>query len=227
VEVVGEAADGAAAVEAIRSQKPDLVLLDIRMPGLDGFGVIREVGTDRMPQVVFVTAYDEYALKAFEVQALDYLLKPVSPSRFKIVLDRVRERLTRDHAEIVASRLDALLDRVAAKPPAYLQRIMVQEEDRAFLLRVEQIDWFEASRNYVRLHAGPTAYLVRQPIGVLAERLDPAKFLRISRSNIVRLDAVKEFQTWFHGDYRVVLKNGTELTWSRRYRARAGSDLTL
>lgn len=227
VAVVGEAADGRAAVQAIRQHAPDLVFLDVRMPGLDGFGVVREVGAERMPCVVFVTAYDEYALRAFEVQALDYLLKPVSPSRFRTVLERVRRQLRgRGAGEALAQRLGELLAQTPATPD-YLQRILVQRGGRGHLLRVEQIDRVEAARNYVRLHAGGDTYLLRRPLGTLARRLDPRRFLRVSRSDIVRLDAVKEVHAWFHGDQKLILEDGSELMWSRRYRARSAPGLML
>ena len=223
VEVVGEAATGAEAVAQIEALAPDLVLLDVQMPELDGFGVIREVGTERMPHVVFVTAFDEHALQAFEVRALDYLLKPFTPERFRSVMDRAREAHLRGRESGLAGRLEQLVEALSAKP-RYLRRIMVHDERKAFLLPVERIDRVEADRNYVRLHSGSAAFTVRSSISSLAERLDPAKFLRINRSEVVRLDAVKELQPWFHGDYRVVLHDGTTLMWSRRYRAAAAGE---
>jgi two-component system LytT family response regulator len=221
VDVVGEAEDGPSAVQAIRSLRPDLVLLDIRMPGLDGFGVVAEVGPSQMPPVVFVTAYDDFAVKAFEIQALDYLLKPVTPERLRVVLDRARDRLGTEKTQALATRLDALLARLPPPTP-FLQRLLVERNGRAQLVPVEQIDRIEAARNSVNLYVAGARLPLRQPIGTLAERLDPAQFLRISRSEIVRLDAVKEFQAWFHGDYKVILEDGTELMWSRRYRAKTG-----
>jgi two-component system LytT family response regulator len=220
VEIVGEAATGAEAVRAIRETSPDVVFLDIQMPVLDGFGVVEEVGVDAMPHVVFVTAYDEHALRAFEVRALDYLLKPVTPDRFRLVLERVRAQLARggDVRRDLAERLDQLVGALAPKP-RFLRRLLVQDGNKALLLPVERIDRMEADRNYVRLHAGGGTYVVRGSIGSMAERLDPDRFLRINRSEIVRLDAVKELHPWFHGDYRVVMHDGTVLTWSRRYRA--------
>jgi two-component system LytT family response regulator len=224
-EVVGEAEDGPAAVQAILALEPDLVLLDIRMPGLDGFGVVAEVGPARMPPVVFVTAYDDFAVQAFEVQALDYLLKPATAERLRVVLDRARQRVGKDQAASeLASRLDALLARLPSATP-FLQRLLVERHGRAQLVPVEQVDRIEAARNYVHLHVRGARLPLRQTLAALAERLDPAQFLRISRSEIVRLDAVKEFQAWFHGDYKVVLKDGTELMWSRRYRAKSGGAL--
>ncbi len=227
IEIVGEAENGVEAVERIGELQPDLVFLDVQMPELDGFGVIDAIGAASMPYVVFVTAFDEYALKAFEVRALDYLLKPFTPERFAAVLDRARAEVARasgeDSAEL-RGKLEALLSSVAAGRPRYLQRILVHQAHRALLLPVERIDRVEADRNYVRLHSGGTAFTLRGSLTSLAERLDPEKFLRINRSEIVRLDAVKELQPWFHGDYRVVMGDGTTLMWSRRYRAQTAGD---
>jgi two-component system LytT family response regulator len=222
VEIVGEAESGTEAVERIAELAPDLVFLDVQMPGLDGFGVIDAVGIDAMPHVVFVTAYDEHALRAFEVRALDYLLKPFTPERFAAVVERSRGELARGAGAgnaALAEKLDALLSAVAPRP-RYLRRVLVHHANKAFLLPVERIDRVEADRNYVRLHGGGVTYTLRGTIGALAERLDPERFLRINRSEIVRLDAVKELQPWFHGDYRVVMNDGATLMWSRRYRAR-------
>ena len=222
IELVGEAENGVEAVERISELRPDLVFLDVQMPELDGFGVIDAIGIDSMPHVVFVTAFDEYALKAFEVRALDYLLKPFTPERFAAVMDRARGEMARSSSTGTADlrgELEALLASVAAGRPRYLQRILVHEANRSLLLPVERIDRVEADRNYVRLHSGGTVFTLRSSITSLAERLDPEKFLRINRSEIVRLDAVKELQPWFHGDYRVVMGDGATLMWSRRYRA--------
>jgi two-component system, LytTR family, response regulator len=225
VEVAGEAKDGVAAVEAIRKLSPALVFLDIRMPGLDGFGVVEQVGPEKMPPVVFVTAYDEYALKAFEVQALDYLLKPVSPRRFEAVLARAREWTRRKRPEDLATRLESLLDQMGR--PHFLERILVEKGGRGVLLALDEVDRVEADRNYVKLHARGTTFPLRHTMGALWARLDPARFLRLSRSEIVRLDAVREFQDWFHGDQKVLLKDGTELLWSRRFRRQARPAFTL
>ena len=224
VEIVGEAENGADAVERIADLAPDLVFLDVQMPELDGFGVIDTIGVAEMPYVVFVTAYDEHALRAFEVRALDYLLKPFTPERFSAVMDRVASLIGKgskaDAAEITG-KLEALMAAMATGRPKYLRRVLVHHENKAFLVPVERIDRVEADRNYVRLHSGGTAFTLRGNIGALAERLDPEKFLRINRSEIVRLDAVKELQPWFHGDYRVIMLDGTTLMWSRRYRAQS------
>jgi len=226
VQVVGEAETGTEAVERIVELSPDLVFLDVQMPGLDGFGVIDTVGIAAMPHVVFVTAYDEHALRAFEVRALDYLLKPFTPERFGAVMERARAELARGAGTgnaVLAEKLDALMSAVSPRP-RYLQRVLVHHANTALLLPVERIDRVEADRNYVRLHGGGATFTLRGSIGALAERLDPERFLRINRSEIVRLDAVKELQPWFHGDYRVVMHDGATLMWSRRYRARAAGE---
>ena len=217
--IVAEAGDGAEAASAIRDEKPDVVFLDIQMPRLDGFGVIDAVGVESMPLVVFVTAYDEHALRAFEVHAFDYVLKPVAPQRFRALLARVRKQLSAGEPGALAKRLQELLD--AAAPRRFIQRILVSSDDeREMLLPVERIDVIRADRNNVRFMTKDGEFVRRATIGDVAERLDPERFLRINRSEIVRLDAVREIQPWFHGDRRVILRDGTTLTWSRRYRTR-------
>lgn len=222
-EIVGEAEDGLAAVEAIRAADPDVVFLDIQMPRLDGFGVIAEVGVEAMPLVVFVTAYDEHAVRAFEVQALDYLLKPFAPSRFQSLLARLRQRIERkpdDLDERIGKLLAAV--RPAAGAGAPLRQILVDRgEGRQALLAVAEIDLIRAEGNYLRFFAHGDETRKRGTLRDLEERLDPAQFVRLNRSEIVRLEAVRELQPWFHGDARVLLKDGTVVTWSRRYRARA------
>ncbi|MFL6195191.1 MAG: LytR/AlgR family response regulator transcription factor [Thermoanaerobaculia bacterium] len=221
-EIAGEAAEGIEAVEAIRESNPDVVFLDIQMPRLDGFGVVEEVGIDAMPLVVFVTAYDEHALRAFEVHALDYLLKPVAPSRFQRLLERVRRQLGAGRPADLAERIDRLLAAVRPAGEAPLRQILVERgEGRQILLMVDEIDLIRADGNYLcfRSHGGESRR--RGTLRDLEARLDPARFVRLNRSEIVRLDAIAEIQPWFHGDARVVLRDGTVLTWSRRYRSRA------
>ncbi|HJU90669.1 MAG TPA: LytTR family DNA-binding domain-containing protein [Gemmatimonadaceae bacterium] len=218
--VVGEASNGREAVEAIAEQKPDLVFLDVQMPELDGFAVVDAIGVDAMPPTVFVTAYDEHALKAFEVRAIDYLLKPFTPERFRSVLANVRTRYGGGPQPADSQQLAQLLQSVAT-PPRYLRRILVHRDEKAFLLPVEKIDRVEAERNYVRLHTASGAFQLRGTLTALSARLDPAMFLRINRSELVRLDAIAELHPWFHGDYRVVLRDGSTRMWSRRFRAQA------
>jgi len=221
VEVVAEASDGAEAAVLIRDLRPDLVLLDIQMPKLDGFGVIQAVGVEAAPLIVFITAYDEHALKAFEVQALDYLLKPFAPSRFALVLERVRRQLAGPAPADLGQRLERLLE--AVRPaPRYPRQIMVDKgHERHVLVSVDTIDRVVADRNDYRLITRSGEFTRRGTMAEIEQKLDPEKFLRINRSEIVRLDAVAEFQPWFHSDYRVKMKDGTLLTWSRRYRARS------
>jgi two-component system LytT family response regulator len=207
VEIVGEAATGTEAIDAIRRLTPDLVFLDVQIPPPNGFGIIDALGRDNAPDVIFVTAFDEHALRAFEVRALDYLLKPVTPARFREALDRARERSAAP---------------ARAKP---LARILVRDDTKAFLLALDRVDRIEADGNYVRLHSNGRSFTVRMAIGALAGRLDADQFLRISRSAIVRLDAIKELHPWFHGDYHVVMTDGARLTWTRRYRAAAMPEL--
>jgi two-component system, LytTR family, response regulator len=215
VEIVGEASTGREAVAAIKRSRPDLVFLDIQMPGIDGFGVVDAVESDGGPYVVFVTADDGKALRAFEVGAVDYLLKPFTPERFNQVLDRARDRLAKPAPE------------PAPAERAPLKRLLVSHNGRAMFLAVDRIDRIEAERNYIVIHVGRDAYRLRAPIRSVEERLDPAQFLRVNRSTLVRLDAVREMHEWSHGDYRVVMHDGTELIWSRRYRAAAEREFGL
>lgn len=212
VEVVGEATSGREAVAMIKRLSPDIVFLDIRMPGLDGFGVVDAIATDDAPYVVFVTANEEHALRAFEVGAVDYLLKPYTVERFGHVLQRARGRLasrdrTPKHAESAAHE--------------FLQRLLVTVDGHALFLATAVVDRVVAEGNYVRLFSGSAEHRIRATIGMLQQRLDPVHFLRINRSTLIRLDAVKDMHEWSHGDYRVVMRDGTELVWSRRYRADA------
>lgn len=221
MEIVGEASSGREAVESIQQHRPDLVFLDVQMPGLDGFGVLEALDFEPLPQIVFVTAHDHFALRAFEVHALDYLLKPFDPSRFEKVLDRARAFIKRGAGE--SESVSRLLEELRGRP-RYVERLLIHSEGRAFFLRVDQIQWIESAKNYVRLHVDKQVYSTRGTIEGLNKRLDPARFLRINRSQIVNLDSIKELQPWFHGEYRIILKDGTEMNWSRRYLDRS-SDL--
>lgn len=217
VEVVGEAADGRSAVDAIIATRPDLVFLDISMPELDGFGVIDEVGAERMPQVVFVTAYDQFAVRAFDTHALDYILKPFDPERFHTALERAREALRHRDAGQLDERLKDLLQEV--RRPHYVERLAVKAGGRILFVRTDDIEWIGAEGNYARLHTGNRSHLLRETMSSLQEKLDPERFLRIHRSTIVSTDAIVELEPLFQGDYVVILKNGTRLTSSRGYRA--------
>jgi two-component system LytT family response regulator len=202
VSVLGESSTGLETVTLLRESSPDVLFLDVQMPGLDGFQVLEALGELRDTSVVFVTAFDEYAVRAFEVQALDYLLKPATEERLAKVLDRVRSR---SHpAE-------------PAEPRRFWKRVLVRGPRVTQFLDVSSIDWIEADRNYVVLHCGPAEHLVRATIESFVAGLDPADFARINRSTAVNLNRVRELQPWTHGEYRVVLEGGQELSWSRRY----------
>jgi two-component system LytT family response regulator len=219
VEVIGECSDGPSAVGAIREQEPDLVFLDVKMPGHDGFRVIEEVGPERMPVTVFVTAFDKFALRAFEVRALDYLLKPFDRERFDAALQRAKEHFRRRDDDEVRQRLDALLTEVRGERRP-MDRIAIKSSGSVYFLRAEEIDWIEAAGNYSRLHVGKTTHLLRDTMSSLESKLDPKRFLRIHRSTIINIERVRELQPYFHGDYIVLLQDGTELTLSRNYRSR-------
>ena len=236
-DVVAECGSGTEAVRLLRSEPVDLALLDVQMPDLDGFGVIAEVGAERMPPVIFVTAYDAYALRAFEVHALDYLLKPVTADRFREAFTRARDHLDRATTASMGRRLKAMLATVLANEDAdgggaagaaaagvlperqrYADRLTIKANGRVFFVRVNEVDWFEAHGNYVRVHVGTTTHLIREALSVVEASLTPDRFARIHRSTIVNIDRIKELQPWFAGDYIVLLKDGTQLKLSRTYR---------
>jgi two-component system, LytTR family, response regulator len=218
-EIAGEAGTGLEAVRLIEAQRPDLVFLDVQMPGLDGFGVIESLKIQPLPQVIFITAYDHFALKAFEVHALDYLLKPFDQQRFQKVLVHVRRQILRNDPSgpsDLSEKLNRLLEELNNRPK-YAERLLVNADEKAFLLPVEKIDWIEAARTYVNLHVGRDSYTLRGTIEGLFQKLDPSKFLRANRSQIVNVASIRELHPWFHGEYRIILNDGTELSWRRRY----------
>jgi two-component system LytT family response regulator len=219
VECVGECSDGTSAVEAIRQHSPDLVFLDVQMPELDGFGVLAQLSRETMPAVVFTTAHDRFALKAFEVHAVDYLLKPFDKERFVTALRRAIDQVRRRQTGDLSQRLTALLADVRPEPKSkYLQRIAVKSSGRVVFVKVDDIDWIEAADNYVSLHVASEEHLHRETMSALEGQLSPDKFMRISRSTIVNMDRIKELQPLFHGEYAVVLRSGAKLTLSRSYR---------
>jgi two-component system LytT family response regulator len=213
VTVIGECGDAGAAIDAIRTTPPDLVFLDVQMPDADGFDVIRAVGQS-MPAVVFVTAFDHYALSAFEVHALDYLLKPFTATRFALTVARARAHLARGHRQ-----LDDLIRDLAGRT-RYLSRFVVRVNGSVRLVAADQVDWIEAADNYVVLHAGVAQYTVRDTLARLDAELDPDVFVRIHRSTVVRLDRIVELLPSFHGDFVVVLRDGSRLAMSRTFRSR-------
>ena len=217
IEVVGECADGAQAVSAIERLSPELVFLDVQIPVMDAFGVIRAVTPQRMPMVVFTTAYDEYALRAFEVHALDYLLKPFDGSRFQRALERARERLDRQRAGDLGRRLMAMVHDLKPEPPSQPDRLVVKSSGRIHFLRVDEIDWIDAAGNYVRLHVKGESHLFRETMNAIEQRLDGGRFVRIHRSHIVNIDRIKELLPG-NGEHIVLLQNGVRLTLSRGYR---------
>lgn len=220
IELVGEAGDGPTAVSLIKRQLPDLVLLDVQMPGMGGFDVLAQIPQDQMPAVIFVTAHDRYALKAFDVYAVDYLLKPLDGTRLRRAVDRVRKGLARGSVpgQDEVTSLLASRDRQVPAAGQFARRWAVREDDRFVLLRVEEVDWIEAAANYVRFHARGRAYTLRLTMAVLEQSLDPRRFARIHRSTIVNLDRVREIKPEWHGDYDVVLTTGETLRLGRRYR---------
>ena len=217
VEVIAECANGKDAIESLEASPPDLLFLDIQMPEVDGFDVLQAVGVGRVPAVIFVTAYDQFALRAFEAHALDYLLKPFDDERFGAALERARERIRQQQGSDVDRRLQALLENVRGDH-GYLRRLLVPSGHRSIFVRAEHIDWIEAERNYVRLHVGGRAYLLRENLTRIASALDPATFCRIHRSTIVNIDRIQAVESLFHGEYLVVLQDGTKLTSGHSYR---------
>jgi two-component system, LytTR family, response regulator len=214
VAIVGEGSSGAEGVDLIRKVSPDLVFLDIQMPDVSGFDLIAEIGADKMPAFVFVTAYSEFAVRAFEVEAVDYLCKPFDRERLSASLERAIRRLNLENAKTAENGLGAFHD----KPGAWLLRIPIKERNGIVFVPVEGILWIEAKDKYVELHTPDRTYLARQTIQSLEESLDPKQFVRIHRSTIVRKGAVRGLHPLFHGDYLVRLDNGIELTLSRNFR---------
>jgi two-component system LytT family response regulator len=231
VQIVAECGGGIEATEALDAHAVDLAILDVQMPDMDGLQVVAARGPERMPAVIFVTAYDEYAVRAFEVHALDYLLKPVTAERFHAAFGRARQHLERSLSSQRGERLAALLAQVLAgdgalpgvEPPSVPQarhadRLTVKTDGRVYFVKTSEVDWIQAEGNYVRVHAGAATHLIRETLNAVETLLDPAQFSRIHRSTIVNLDRIREMQAWFAGDYVVILKDGTQLKLSRTYR---------
>ncbi|MGE0130526.1 MAG: LytR/AlgR family response regulator transcription factor [Blastocatellales bacterium] len=217
IEVVKECGNGKDAVSSIRALAPDLVFLDVQMPEMDGFAVLDNLAGHPLPVIIFVTAYDQYALKAFEVSALDYLLKPFSDERFRKALAQAKQQIERQDASEFGKKMLTLIGARELKPdaPRYLTRLMVKTAGRVIFIRTEEIDWIEAYDNYIRLHVGGKSHLLRQTMNELEAALNPEQFARIHRSTIVNLDRIKELHPHFNGEHLVILHDGTELKLSR------------
>ena len=220
VTIVAEATNGEEAVGIIRQHRPDLVFLDVQMPGLTGFGVLQSLGGETPPAVIFVTAHDQFALQAFEVHAVDYLLKPFDRERFKTALQRAVTRLQTTRPDELSAKLATMLAHLQPAAPAAkpLERVAVKSGGKVTFVNVPDIDWVGSADNYVELHVGEHAHLLRETMATMEQRLPAEKFVRISRTAIVNSERVKELQPLFHGEYAVTLKNGTKLTLSRSHR---------
>jgi two-component system LytT family response regulator len=216
VSAIREAKDGREAVAAIRTTRPDLVFLDVQMPEMDGFSVIHEVGPERMPAVVFVTAHDQYAIQAFEINAFDYLLKPVTEERFTQALERAKARLHSSPVEEASRQIIGLLETIAS-PRRHLKRLAVRSAGKTVFVDVREVDWIEAAENYVQLHAGRAGHLLHVPMNTLEKSLDPEIFLRVHRSIIVNIGRIKELHPDMHGEYVITLHDGVRLRSSRTY----------
>jgi two-component system, LytTR family, response regulator len=236
--IVAECASGREAIDAIREHSPSVVFLDVQMPGIDGFGVIDAIGADRMPVVIFVTAFDQHALRAFEAHAFDYLLKPIDDDRFASTIDRARRRVTEHQESEVARRLAALMHDIrpsrdgfeqrnvrrteSADPaaPVVPNRLVVKDRDRVIFIDVGDIDWIGADGDYVRIHAVGKSHLVRDTMAAMEQRLDSGVFVRIHRSTIVNVSRIRELRPYSSREYAVILRDGTRLRLSRRFRDR-------
>lgn len=231
IEVLDECRNGREAVKAINTLSPDLIFLDIQMPEMDGFDVLARVGPENIQAIIFVTAFDQYALKAFDVHALDYLLKPFDDERFARALERAKSQIAAREINQLSDRLLALIEGRESESKGakheYLTRLMIKASSRMMLVKVDDIDFIEADGNYAKLHAGRKTHLLREKMSDLEGRLDPAKFVRIHRSIIVNLDRIKEMHPHFNGDYVVVLEDGRQLRLSRTRREQLEARLRI
>ena len=228
IELIGEFSDGIETVSAIQERQPDLVFLDVQMPELNGFGVLEALSDSHLPTIIFVTAFDQYALRAFEVHALDYLLKPFDRQRFQKALQRAKAHLLKEKSGEVNEKLLTLLEDLKSEKnnnyeKKFLDRLVIKSGGRVTFLKTEEIDWIEAAGNYVRLYIGKDSHLLRDTMNNIQAKLDPEKFLRIHRSTILKIERIKELQPWHHGEYVVTLEDGRQLTSSRSYRHQLGT----
>jgi two-component system LytT family response regulator len=224
IEIIDECRNGQEAVNAVQSFSPDLIFLDIQMPEMDGFDVLEKVGAQQIHAIIFVTAFDQYALKAFEVHALDYLLKPFDDARFQKALTQAKLQIEQREIDKLSKKLLALLEdrennrEHRAQEKSYLTRLMIKLTNRVILLNVNEIDWIEADGNYAKLHVGRKSHMLREKMNDLESQLDPQRFVRVHRSIIVNLNRIKELYPHFNGDYIIVLEDGTQLKLSRSRR---------
>jgi len=216
--VTGEATNGYEAAEAIETLRPELVFLDIQMPDLDGISLVEQIGSGFAPEIVFVTAYDEHAITAFEMGAVDYVLKPINPERFDKTLERVRRRISSGESGGLEKKLSSLINDLIPSQGSYLERIPIRKDERIRFLNVEEIFWISSHGNYVEIHTQHGDHLVRETMDRFETKLNPQSFLRIRRSVIVRVEQIKELQTLFGGEYAVILKSGGEFASTRHYR---------
>jgi two-component system LytT family response regulator len=216
VEAIREARNGREAVASLREHRPDLVLLDVQMPRMDGFGVIEAVGAERMPEIIFVTAHDRYAIRAFEISAVDYLLKPVTEARFKTAFGRAKRRLGAAPPDHSARQILLALDAIAS-PRRHLERVAVRHGEKTVFVPIDDVEWIDALQNYVRLHAGEVTYLLHVPLSSLEAALDPARFVRIHRSHIVNIQRIRQVWPFSHGQYVVELLSGHRVQSGRTY----------
>ncbi|MEX2115912.1 MAG: LytTR family transcriptional regulator DNA-binding domain-containing protein [Bacteroidota bacterium] len=217
IEIIGECSSGKEAIAAIKSESPDLVFLDVQMPEGDGFDVLESIDFHTMPIVVFVTAYDQYAIRAFDVHALDYLLKPFDQNRFEQALVRAKSEVVLRNNTNVNQKLLSMLEHIESHKKN-LDRILVKSSGKVFFLKFDEIDWVESAGNYVKLYVGSESHLLRETMSEMERKLGNEKFVRIHRTVIVNLDRIKELQPWFNGEYIVILNNGMKLTASRGYK---------
>jgi two-component system LytT family response regulator len=219
IEVIGECSNGPQAVSLIETERPDLLFLDVEMPEMDGFELLMQLDRTVLPVIIFATAFDKYAVRAFESHALDYLLKPIDSERLQSALDRARSHLHREKGADANREILAMLSELQ-KQRGRLERIMVKKPGRAFFVKLASVDRFEAADNYIRVHAGPDTHLIRETMSALEARLDPNKFVRVHRSTIVNVDRIKEIHSLFQGRQVIVLHNGDKVTLGRNYRER-------
>jgi two-component system LytT family response regulator len=217
VEIVGECGSGKETVAMIKKQKPDIVFLDVQMPEMDGFAVLESVGIEHLPEIIFATAYEQYAIRAFELHALDYLLKPFDQARFRDAIKHAKERLRSGHENEGRTQISALLESIKNKPQ-YLDRLMIKASGRITFLSIDEINWIEADDKYVHLHAGKITPMIRQTLTAMETQLDPKTFRRVHRSTIVNVKRIKELQPLFSGEHSILLEDGTKLTLSRNYK---------